>query len=212
MLSLTPVFWKFTLLYLGVGLLSLIIPDTVGPLSIGTHGLCFWRIFLMFLWSFLSFSFFFLQYLWFRYVPVCSVTSVVSDSLQTHGLRPPGSCLAWDSPGKNARVGCHALLQGISLTQGSNPYLLRFLHWQAGSLPLAPPGKPCHIMGHPRTHWLLVIIIYFSLMNLAMAGLRDDCCVSALYVSQSSGTNQLTRNMSSCWQQSSRSPTSTSSA
>ena len=35
-----------------------------------------------------------------------------------------------------------ALLQGIfPLTQGSNPCLLCFLHWQAGSLPLAPPGK-----------------------------------------------------------------------
>jgi len=28
------------------------------------------------------------------------------------------------------------------LTQGSNPGLLRFLHWQTDSLPLAPPGKP----------------------------------------------------------------------
>ena len=91
MFSFTPVFWKFTLLYLGVSLLSLIIPNTVGPLSIGTHSLRFWRIFLTFLWSFLSFSFFFLQCLWFRYVPVCSVTLVVSNSLQTHGLRPPGS-------------------------------------------------------------------------------------------------------------------------
>ena len=31
-----------------------------------------------------------------------------------------------NSPGKNARVGCHALLQGIFLTQGSNPGLLLF--------------------------------------------------------------------------------------
>ena len=45
----------------------------------------------------------------------------------------------WDSPGKNFGVGCHALLQGIFPTQGSNSCLL---HWQAGSLPLAPPGKP----------------------------------------------------------------------
>ena len=30
----------------------------------------------------------------------------------------------WDSPGNNTRVGCHALLQGIFLTQGSNPCLL----------------------------------------------------------------------------------------
>ena len=47
-----------------------------------------------------------------------------------------------DSPGKNIGVGCHALLQGIFLTQGSNQCLLSLLHWQAGSLPLAPPGKP----------------------------------------------------------------------
>ena len=37
---------------------------------------------------------------------------------------PPGSPVPWDSPSKNARVGCHALLQGIFLTQGSNPRLL----------------------------------------------------------------------------------------
>ena len=45
-------------------------------------------------------------------------------------------------PGKNTGVGCHALLQGIFWTRGSNLRLLRLLHWQAGSLPLAPPGKP----------------------------------------------------------------------
>ena len=44
-----------------------------------------------------------------------------------------------DSAGKNTGVGCHALFQGIFPNQGSNPGLL---HWQAGSLPPAPPGKP----------------------------------------------------------------------
>ena len=34
------------------------------------------------------------------------------------------------------------LLQRIVLTQGSNLCLLHLLHWQADSLPLAPPGKP----------------------------------------------------------------------
>ena len=29
----------------------------------------------------------------------------------------------WDSPGKNTGGGCHFLLQGIFLTQGSNPHL-----------------------------------------------------------------------------------------
>ena len=34
------------------------------------------------------------------------------------------------------------LLQGIFLTQGSNLHLSSSLYWQAGSLPIAPPGKP----------------------------------------------------------------------
>ena len=38
--------------------------------------------------------------------------------------------------------GYHAFLQGIFLVQGSNQHLLCLLHRQAGSLPLAPPGKP----------------------------------------------------------------------
>ena len=31
---------------------------------------------------------------------------------------------------------------GIFLTMGLNSSLLRLLHWQVGSSPLAPPGKP----------------------------------------------------------------------
>ena len=47
-----------------------------------------------------------------------------------------------DSSGKSIGVGFHALLQGIFPTQGSNLSLLCLLHWQVGSLPQAPPGKP----------------------------------------------------------------------
>ena len=53
----------------------------------------------------------------------------------------PGSSV-WDSPGKNTGVSSHFLLQGIFPTQGLNPRLLGLLHWQVGSLPRAPPGKP----------------------------------------------------------------------
>ena len=57
--------------------------------------------------------------------------------------------LSMDSPDKNTGVGCHALLQGIFPPQGWNPHLLCLLHWQAGSLPLAPPGKPkVHYLHH----------------------------------------------------------------
>ena len=48
-------------------------------------------------------------------------------------------CSPWDYPGKNTGVGCHPFLQGIFLTQGSNPHLLCLLpcrwilyHWATG--------------------------------------------------------------------------------
>ena len=37
---------------------------------------------------------------------------------------------------------CHFLLQGIFPTQGLNLSLSCLLHWQLGSLPAEPPGKP----------------------------------------------------------------------
>ena len=55
---------------------------------------------------------------------------------------PPGSLCPRDSPGKNTGMGCHALLQGIFLTQGSNWSLLCLLHWQMSSLPQSHWGSP----------------------------------------------------------------------
>ena len=69
---------------------------------------------------------------------------------------PPGSSLHGHSPGENTGVNCHALLQGIFLTQGWNPRLFmspalagRF------SLPPAPPGGwNIHItIGKIDTQW-----------------------------------------------------------
>ena len=56
-----------------------------------------------------------------------SIASVASDSLRPYGLQPVRLLCPWDFPGKNTGVGCHFLLQGIFLTEGSNPCLL---HWQ----------------------------------------------------------------------------------
>ena len=61
-------------------------------------------------------------------VPSCSV---VSDSLWPHGLRPTRLLRPWDYPGKNTRLGCHALLPyslprpfptQCSICTGSSPY------------------------------------------------------------------------------------------
>ena len=49
--------------------------------------------------------------------------SGMSDSLRPHGLEPTRLLCPWGSPSENTRVGCHALLQGIFPTQGSNPGL-----------------------------------------------------------------------------------------
>ena len=54
---------------------------------------------------------------------------------------PPGSSVHGILQERILEWVTHALLQGIFLTQELNPSLLHLLHWQAGSLPLVPPGK-----------------------------------------------------------------------
>ena len=56
-----------------------------------------------------------------------------------HGLQPSRLLGPWGSLGKNARVGCHFLLQGMFPTQGLN---LCLLHWQTSSLPLSHQRSP----------------------------------------------------------------------
>ena len=68
--------------------------------------------------------------------------SLVSNSLRPYRLHPTKLFCPWNFPGKNIRVGCHFLLQGIFLTEESNPSLLRLLHWQVDSLPLKHLGNP----------------------------------------------------------------------
>ena len=62
----------------------------------------------------------------------CAVLCLVAQSCLTlcdpMDCSQPGSSAHGDSPGKNTGVGCHALLQGIFPTQGSNPCLL-YCRW-----------------------------------------------------------------------------------
>ena len=73
-------------------------------------------------------------------------------------LLPP-----WDSPGKNTEVGCHFLLQGIFLTQGSNPGLP---HWRQMLSPLSHQGR----MGPQRMRWLDGIT---DLMDMSLSKFQD---------------------------------------
>ena len=72
-------------------------------------------------------------------VCVCVSHSVMSNSLQHHGLQPSRLLCPQDFPGKNTGVGCHFLLQRIFPTEGLNSCLL---HWQVDSLQLSHLGSP----------------------------------------------------------------------
>ena len=50
-------------------------------------------------------------------------SSSVMSNIVIHGLQPVRLLCLWDFPGRNTGVGCHFLLQEISLTQGLNPHL-----------------------------------------------------------------------------------------
>ena len=54
---------------------------------------------------------------------LCLVTLSRLTLCNTMHYSPPGSSVHGDSPGKNIGEGCHALLQGIFTTQGTNPGL-----------------------------------------------------------------------------------------
>ena len=69
----------------------------------------------------------------------CLVTQLCLTLCYPMDCSLPGFC-PWAFPGKNTGIlGCHFLLQGIFLTQESNPCLL---HWQVDSLPLSQLGSP----------------------------------------------------------------------
>ena len=65
---------------------------------------------------------------------LCLVVQLCSTLCNPMDCSPSGSSVHVDSSGKNIGVTCHALLQGIFPTQGSNPDLLHcrwILYWEA---------------------------------------------------------------------------------
>ena len=90
----------------------------------------------------------------------------ISSSLLVFLLKSNHACLQ-NFLGKNTGVGSHLLLQGIYLTQESNPHLLRLLHCQVDSLPL-------HQLGSPSMYIRLDKTVIPSHSN----GVRNVCCLS----------------------------------
>ena len=105
--------------------------------------------------------------------------SVVSDSCDPMGCSPRCSSVHEDSLGKNTGVGCHALLQGIFLTQGLNG---RSPALQEDSLLSEPPGKPreCGLSYTVDSRTLQAQGIYCDLSTgpcrLPSSGFLKACC------------------------------------
>ena len=72
--------------------------------------------------------------------PICMLTK----SLQLHSTLCDHMTTALSTGFSRQEYwsGFPALLQGVFLIQGRNSCLLCLLHWQGGSLPRVPPGKP----------------------------------------------------------------------
>ena len=85
----------------------------------------------------------------------CSVTSVLSDSMQPCRLQPSRLLRLWDSPGKNTGVGCHFLFQRIFPTHGSDPGLSHLLHWQ----------RVVYHLSHLEAHAIQWVHVYMSIPN-----------------------------------------------
>ena len=96
----------------------------------------------------------------------------------TRLLRP------WDSPGNNTGVGCHFLLQGIFLTQGSNPCLP---HCRQMSYPLSHQGSPDGLFSKQSTlmnestvnNYIFIITCICIVCKLYLY----ICCCFSLYLS-----------------------------
>ena len=101
-------------------------------------------------------------------VCVCVNCSVVSNSLQPHGLEPARLLCPWNSPGKNTGVVCSSLLQWIFPTQELNPGLP---HYSQALYHLSHQGSPSIL-----SYILYLSHIYLNISILALFLICKCCC------------------------------------
>ena len=87
-------------------------------------------------------------------VCVCLVTQSCPTLCDPMNCSLPGSSVHRDSLGKNTGVGCHALLQGIFPTQGSNPGLLHCRQ----------------LLYHLSHHWIYILSILLLSFQFGCSG------------------------------------------
>ena len=144
---------------------------------------------------------------------LCLVTQSCPTLCYPNDCSPPGSSVHRDSPSKNTGVGCHALLQGIVPSQGSNPGLphsRRILyhlshqgsHWRRMDTCICV-GEPLHCS--PET--ITILLVGYTLIQNASQKKKIDkinpahyllwfvnnallehtkCCLSVVYMQSTS--------------------------
>ena len=132
-------------------------------------------------WTELKHSYFYIYVNSFNYSLLCNPVLCVQSHFNcvqlfatietiapTLTVPPISSVYGWKSLANNNAMICHALLQRVFPTQGSNLHLLHLLHWQASSLPLAPT------LSYKVVIIIIIIIIFFP--NLQMETLSRGTC------------------------------------
>ena len=75
-----------------------------------------------------------------QFATVCALSCIQLCDIMNWSLL--GSSARGIFQARTLEWGAISYSKGIFMIQGSNPRLLHLQHWQADSLPLAPPGKP----------------------------------------------------------------------
>ena len=108
-------------------------------------------------------------------------------TLQPHGLQPTRLLCPRNSLGRNTRMGCHSLLQGIFMIQGSNlglPHCRQILYHQAtkednskrGKDPLKMSPLNCLYLAFRHTHYIAldVFSVQFSSVQFSRSVMSDS--------------------------------------
>ena len=105
---------------------------------------------------------------------LCLVAQLCPTVCDPMDCNPPGSSVHENSPGKNTRVDCYALLQGILLTQRLNPHLLYLLHCRWILYQLSYQGSASHRL--PGTKLLLHLRILATAPAVRNRALPGSWC------------------------------------
>ena len=103
----------------------------------------------------------------------------MSDSLRPRGLQPAGILCPWGFSRQEYWIGCHALLQGLFPTEGSNGHFLCLLHWQKSNPGLCHCRRILYHLSHKGSPRILVWVAYPFSWETSQPGNRTGVSCTA---------------------------------